>query len=188
MTALRCLPALLLLAACSPSGTVVPGATRDRVPTYIDTGMPGSDILYVESWVDGNITSSAVPAKVDSVWNALIRVQTELGLPVNFVDPRTYSTGVQAVRLRRIGDRRPSFFLDCGRGNAGEYANIYDIYLTLVTQVLPGKNGGSEVRTRMEAVAKDAAHGNTVVRCTSYRRLEKEIAQGIAARLAPPVS
>lgn len=183
MSTRRWIPIALLLSGCASSGSTLPGASVDRTTTYIDTGAAGAATLYVESWVNGNITTSALPGEPADVWDALLEVQAELELPVNFVDAQKRSTGMQAVRVRKLSNRRPGLFLDCGRGNAGEYANTYDVYVTLVSQVLPSEKGGSELRTQLEAVAKDAAHGNNTIRCTSSRRLEKEIAQGIRARL-----
>jgi hypothetical protein len=110
----------------------------------------------------------------------------ELGVPVTLVDRRARMLGTRDSRVRRIGEARPSRYLDCGSGLAGQYANIYDVYLTVVTQLLPAAEGGLEVRSQLEAAAKDAAHSNNPVRCTSKGVLEAEIVEKLRARLGGP--
>lgn len=177
----------LALAGCASAGSApsIPNATRERVPTYIDRGITGAQVTLLESWVEGNITSSRVAAAPEVVWSALLAEQAALELPVNLVDAGRRVTGVQEVRLRRIAGRRPSLFIDCGRGLNGEYANVYDVYLTLISEVIADpEEGGSQLRTRLEAQALDAAHGNAPIRCTSWRRLERSLAEAVRARIA----
>lgn len=177
--------AFLILAGCSASQSELPDSPRSqRTITDIESIEGGT--YTVEQIIESNIRRATLAGTPDAAWSALPGVLQELGVPVTMVDPRARILGTRDNRVRRIGESRPSRYLDCGSGLAGQYANIYDVYLTLVTQVFPAEEGSFEVRTQLEAAAKDAAHSNNPVRCTSKGVLEAEIVEGLRARVGSP--
>lgn len=176
------LVALALLAGCGSARTELPDTPRvHRAITQIETAEGAS--YTVTQVVEGNLRRTNIEGTPDAAWSALPGVFAELGIPVTMVDPRAKTIGTVEKRVRRLGNVRPARYLDCGSGMAGQYANIYDVYLTVVTQLHPAPGGGTEVRTQLEAAAKDAAHSNNPIRCSSRGVLEQAIAEALQTRL-----
>jgi hypothetical protein len=172
---------LLLLGACASSAVTLPAGQSERSVTLVDAG---SGTRTIDMVTEANIASMSIDAPPAAAWTALLRVYSDLGLEVSGADSRTHMVQMTNKRLRRIENRRMSAYLDCGSGNSGQYADSYDVYVTLQTQLLPAANGtGSTVRTQLEASARDAAHGNAPVRCTSRRTLERRIVAGLQEKL-----
>lgn len=178
----RLLPLALLLAGCVTASRDIPSTETERVVTSI--GMPAGGTVLVESQREGNITRTLLDAPPEVVWSALQQVQVDMRIPVNVVDTRTRITGMQEERLQRVLGRRPSWWLDCGAGLTGNHADQYEVTATLLNQVFPAGEGRAEVRTRFEASAKDRAHSNNAVRCTTTGRLERQIAEALRAAVA----
>lgn len=177
---------LLLLAGCTTGPVGLPaGPTTRRTVTDIQTA---EGTVSVTQMIDSNVRTATVPAAPDAAWGLLPAVFEELGVPVSMVDPRTRALGTTETRVRRLGQARPSRYLDCGSGMAGQHADLYDVYLTVVTQLHPAAEGSTEVRTQLEASAKDPGHGNNPVRCTSKGTLERAIVAELQKRLAGTAS
>lgn len=175
------LAVLSLLAGCAASQGLPDSPTTHRAVTEIETGEGRR--YSVAQMIESNLRTASVPGGVDAAWTALPPVFEELGIPVTMVDTDRRVLGTQEHRVRRLGSVRPARYLDCGSGMAGQYANLYDVYLTVITQLEPAEGGATQVRTQLEASAKDGGHGNNPVRCTSKGTLEKAIVDGLRARL-----
>lgn len=168
----------LLLGACASSAGDLPSVRTERVRTVIDTGAPNTSPFMVETVAETNIASDAAPGAPAALWPALVQVYADLGLEPNGADSRNYVLQVKDQRVRRLDGKLLSTFLDCGSGNNGQYANVYDVFVTLQTLLLPAEGGATTVRTQFEAYARDA-HSNAPIRCTSRRTLEKRIVEGL---------
>ncbi len=175
--------ALLLLGGCGSSRSGL-ARTSDvqHTTTEIETG---EGVTYsISQIVERSVSTDLVDGTVEAAWKALPEVYRELGVPVTMVDPRTLMLGTADNRLSRIGKSRPSRYLDCGSGLAGLYANIYSVSVSVVTQVQPSEGGGISVDTQLEASARDPAHNNNALRCTTRGVLEREIVETLQARLS----
>jgi hypothetical protein len=170
----------LLLGSCATTAETLPSHQTERSVTLLDTG---SGTRTLDMLNEANIASMSIAAPPAAAWTALLNVYSDLGLQLSGADSRTHLVQVTNRRVRRIENRRMSAYLDCGSGNSGQYADAYDVYMTLQTQLLPGEDGTSTVRTRLEAVARDAAHGNAPIRCTSKRTLEQRIVAGLREKV-----
>jgi hypothetical protein len=175
----RLLSPLLLatLAACA-SGT---GAVRETRP------VPELSVPGLRGTMDAN---SAVPSSTaqlsaapDAVWNALVKVYGDLGLPVTGVDTGAKVLDSVDQRLRTVGGRRLTDLVDCG-GTYGS-ASTYDIYLTVRTQLKAGEAGGTLSSTQVTATARPPA-GSSRVQCASSGGLEQMIAAKLRDALGAP--
>lgn len=172
---------VLLLAGCAAAQPGLPESpTVTRRVTDIETS---EGRFSVTQMIESNLRTSALSGAPEAAWGALPGVFEELGIPVTMVDTKTRLLGTTEHRVRRLGKARLSRYLDCGSGMAGQHADLYDVYLTVVTQLHPGEGGATQVRTQVEASAKDGAHSNNPVRCTSKGTLEKAIVAGLQAKL-----
>lgn len=173
---------LFLLAGCGASQAGIAGAPRVQpTTTSIETGE--GNTYVISRMLERSVASATLPVEPDAAWSALPEVYRELGVPVTMVDARNRMLGTMDNRLSRIGSARPSRYLDCGSGLAGNYANIYHVFVTLFTQLEPAEGGGTAVHTQLEAAARDPAHSNNAIRCTTRGVLEKEIADALRARI-----
>lgn len=174
--------ALFLLAGCASQGGLAGTPRVQPTTTTIETSE--GNTYTVSQIVERSIASDPIEVAPDVAWRALPEVYRELGVPVTLVDARNRMLGTTENRLSRIGAQRPSRYLDCGSGLAGQYANVYHVFVTLVTQLEPAEGGGTTVHTQLEAAARDPGHSNNPIRCTTRGVLEKEIAEALRARVA----
>ena len=122
-------------------------------------------------------------ADAESVWRLLPDAFDTLGVPYSVVDASTRTIGSPGGRVNRMGSARPGRYLDCGSNMARQYADTYQVYLAVVTSVEEAEGGGVTLRTLLEATARDAAHSNGPIRCTTRGLLEREIAAFVEERL-----
>jgi len=105
-----------------------------------------------------------------------------LGLPINFLDRTGRRLGGTIARLLALEGRRPSAWLDCGRGaTATPYADQYDVALTVATRVVSaGESSTVETVVRAFSRARDVTAAP--LDCTSLRTLEARIAEPVEER------
>lgn len=125
----------------------------------------------------------ALDSSVVEAWNALPEVFAEMGFELDRADRRARIIGFEGLRLRRIDGERPSRYYDCGQGVTGPNADAYDVYLSVLAQVVPSTDG-SNLRVRTMAYAENAAHGNPAIGCGTNGRLEERIAEAVRGKLA----
>lgn len=172
----RILTCLVLAAAagCASGGGDTPvGAARDRVTTAQGRTGHNDDIRSVsdEQVVDGLILSA--PA---DVWPRLPIAFEELGIEVTYSDPARFAMGNRGFRVRRIDGKRPAEFLDCGYGNTAQpYANLYEVTMGIVVQLVEGEDGGTRAQVRVDGAAKPRGVSGHAVSCTTKRTLERRL-------------
>lgn len=170
--------ALLLagLAACA-SGAAPEGGAGPAiriVPTF-----PGAEILQRS---DARPLETLVPAPVDTVWQALVSVYQQLGIPTPALDARAHLLGNDAFAVQgRLGDQRMANYFNCGTGLTGEVASTARLKVSILSQLI-AQPGGTLLRTRAQATASNpqGASGDPVL-CRSTGRLENRIANTILA-------
>jgi hypothetical protein len=175
--ALLCLT--LLSSACASAGAPggVPETREDRNTVAITGGSAGLNLQLTR---EAAITTGALAAAPDSVWAAVPRVFAQLELPVTGVNTNSRVLTATGQRLRRIGGRSVAAFFECP-GPYGNAAASSDVYVTVVTQVLPGAGAGSStVRTEVAAHARSNTSGRQVP-CTTKGALEKQLMEALAA-------
>jgi hypothetical protein len=106
-----------------------------------------------------------------------------LQIETNYVDPGRGTIGNGNFRPRRLGGRSLSTFLDCGSGLTGPYADAYAVRMSLLVQLGPAQDGGTVVRTAIDAYAEDRAVSARPIHCSSRGTLERQIVTMISEML-----
>ena len=96
---------------------------------------------------------------------------------------RTLEIGNPGYTAGRIEGRRLSLFFDCGSSIGGARADRYQVTASVMVQISVG-DGGTLVRTRVGATAKQRNVSGNAVPCQSRRRLERRILELIGEELA----
>ncbi|KPJ95963.1 MAG: hypothetical protein AMS18_01910 [Gemmatimonas sp. SG8_17] len=126
------------------------------------------------------VSSHSVGAGVMDAWGALPAVYDSLRVPIAVVDTVNMRLGTGAFQPSRIGGKRLSRYLDCGRGMTGANADTYGVTISLVTWVSEQSGGGTQVHTAIQASAKARDVNSYPVNCSSKGVLEMEIAELVA--------
>lgn len=179
MRASPCL--LLLLSACaSPSADAV-DVTSPR-PAAVTSSGTSVDINIP---TERAIVSETVAATPADAWAALPKAWADLGIEVGESSRATRTlANPRLVLTRRLGSTPLSRYLSCGAGIQGPFADTYRIQMIIQSAVVAAQGGGVEIRTYLEAVARNPeGTSNVQVPCTSTQRLEREIAARVRAHL-----
>lgn len=170
---------LLVQAGCAASQAGV-SSYPPREETITITGADGVVAAEMRLTHDDYVAPSSVSATRAEVLAVLPAAFASVGLPAPEIDAQQGLAVVQPhVVMRRLGDARLSTLLDCGRGPAGLYADLYRIRLSVLTQVSAAEAGGSTVVTRVEATAQNTGGTSGNVRCTSFGQIEAGILSAI---------
>jgi hypothetical protein len=119
------------------------------------------------------------------VWNTLLDLDEELGLPLESADTTT-STVVFRLQTAtpRVAGRHASIFLDCGRGPGGTpRVDTYQLTLRLTVLVESIASDRTMVRTSMVAYARDRSTIADQIPCKSTGQFERRALAVLAARL-----
>lgn len=158
---------LVVLTACAQQtgGMSKPPARVDQV--HVESQHIDYDI---KSKVEGSEARATVPFPTAAVWQALPRAYSDLGLPVENVEP-SHRFLAGAVTVRRSFAGKPlSHFVDCGQGAVGPNANTYTVRIHVQTQADSSDLGETSIRTLVTASA--ASDGGNTVHCGSRGNLE----------------
>ncbi|HWK89018.1 MAG TPA: hypothetical protein VNP72_03460 [Longimicrobium sp.] len=160
------MPALLLATACASTPGVHYVTFRANAPTSLH------ELPY---------TPEAVRAALPLVY------KDDLGLPGGFAQNGggwDFMTPQLGVRGQLYG-RHNSDFIDCADAQPGpRLADTGHVTLAMITRLEPGSNGGTRVRTQLDArVRRREDTGGGSLPCASVGLLEEAIAAALAKRL-----
>jgi hypothetical protein len=182
---LRALPLLvLLLAGCASAGTsdVAPENSGLATSSFGGTGGLTADL---ELRNEASVSEGRVAPRVREVWAMMPEVFERLGIEIDMADPQTASLGNSGFRTRRIEGRQLSRYLDCGAGLAGPYADTYEVTASLLVQLFAAPEGGTVIRSVLDAYARARDVRSSAIHCQSRGELERRIwalVEEIAAR------
>lgn len=172
---------MVVLAACAaPSGEAV-DVTRPGPASVVASGTTVDVNLPTER----AIVTDEVDATPEAAWAALAKAYADLGIEVRETSRPARTLGnSRLVISRRLGGAPLSRYLSCGSGMQGAFADFYRIQMSIQSAVVPVPGAGVEIRTYLEAVARNPeGTSNTTVNCSSTRRLEREIAARVRAHV-----
>jgi hypothetical protein len=129
--------------------------------------------------------SVTIDAPLDRAWTALVAVYEELDLPMAVHDQSVsqLGTGNYRVRRNRIGKDPLSRYLDCGDGLTGEYANVYDVRLELLTTLRRVETDRTVLLVHVQASAKPRTASGHALPCTPNSRLAQRLGELVAEQL-----
>ena len=118
---------------------------------------------------------SPVAAAPATVWFAVKKVYADLDIPVVVENPSARQIGnPNFFKMRQIGGRSMTEFVDCGTGMTGPKAATYKIYISLLTMVIPDGKGGTTVQTTFVPTGQDMTGASTDrIPCGTTGRFEQ---------------
>ena len=129
-----------------------------------------------------------IPVHPGRALEALKVVYDQLGVPPSIYEPVTGRVGnTNFWKSRKLGDTALSSYLNCGDSLAGTIADIYRIYISLISEVRPDGKGGSQVETAFTASARnmEGTSGDRIP-CGTTGRLEDLIAKLVVQKAGAP--
>lgn len=169
---MRRLIVLVVLAGCA-SG---PPESHPS-PRAIFTGDHG--VLTTSTVEQGTVDS--VAAAPNAVMRALLSSYEEIGIKVTLIEPQAQRLGNPDFSASgSLGGERLSKLVKCGDSMTGSRADDSRIYLSVVSTVR-ARPGGSEIETRLEALARDERSGASADRlpCSTTGVLEGRIHRAV---------
>jgi hypothetical protein len=170
----------LVISACASSAPGSDIGARD--PTVRLTDGSGSS-LHIRP--TDAMAVSPMPFSAEAVWNVMASVFDSLGIAVGTLDPKKYVLGNTALKVHgRLGSVPLSRYIDCGQTQGFPSAETYDVHLSVLTQVTPGKEPNtSAIATLVEAAARPMQFKGDYSNCQSRGELEVRIPRVARARL-----
>jgi len=177
MRRLAVLMLAVVISGCASSpGSAISG--RDQTVRVSD----GSATLRVQP--SDPMAVANLPYTVDAVWNIMASVFDSLGIAVGTLDPDTRVIGNTELKVHgKLGPVSLSRYIDCGQTQGFPSAETYDVHMSVLTQVTPGKSNTATVATIVEAVARPAQFKGDYTRCETKGEIEARIPKIAAARL-----
>lgn len=172
---------LLSVAACSPttstSGPEKPGAS-ERVQTTV---APRETMDLTRQ---GMIHAVEFAYPREKVWNALIEVHDDLGIPLLSIDAKAgNAVYLFEGRSRKVAGKMVSSYIDCGMGGAGPRADTYQLSIRIIEQVVSTNDTMTRLSSELRATAKPAGMSADPVECSTTGELEKILVGLVGAKL-----
>lgn len=169
------------LAGCAPRGTSATPAVTPNLSTVILAGT--ADLQRVDLRNESSVGQRMVTGTLVEVWAVLPAVFAQLGIETTRVDSGEAVIGNPGYRARRIEGQRMSRYLDCGRSFGRDYADQYAVTLGVLVQLAPAADGGTIVRTVVDAYARDPSQNGSPVHCITWGSLERRVGDLVAEKL-----
>jgi hypothetical protein len=118
------------------------------------------------------------PVPVDSTLVLLQAAYATAMVPVTLVEPAQHRLGNPRFSVRsRLNGEPLSRVVGCGRALGTDHADRDQVFISIISTVRPGANGGSEVETLLTANAQDRTSGTAgeMITCQTTGVLETRI-------------
>jgi hypothetical protein len=174
---------ICVAAAAQKSGTPPKPAEEPEV-THINFEGSTLEIAWTR---DHHVSEKTLEVPSNLAWSAYPAAFAELGLDPNIIDSGQMVFGSAANHRHTLGKKRLSHFIDCGNMLGVSTADSYEVWVRLVSQIIPIDGSLSTVRTEVEATARAGDRPGETVRCSSNGALESRLAALLteeAAKLA----
>ena len=159
-----------------------PTVGHEQEVTHITLEGNSFDVMWTR---DRSVVERKLPVPADAAWTAFPAVFGELGIDPNVIDTRQMLVGnAGAVYRHDLAKQRLSHYLNCGSMMGLSSADMYDVYIRVISQVLPVDGGLSKVRTEVDAHAKAIDGSGESVPCSSTGLLESRIAKLLSREAA----
>ena len=147
-------------------GTVAPNQTMEL----------SRDVIFKATQFD---------ATREKVWNALLEAHDVLAIPLsNGSATQGTATFRDSNRIRTVGGRNASRYVDCGNGPAGPRADSYRLDVRITHHFENPSPNVTILSSTVEVWARNPGISSDPVACSSNGVLEREIAGMVATRLS----
>ncbi|MEP7064624.1 MAG: hypothetical protein ABI889_01195 [Gemmatimonadota bacterium] len=149
--------------------------------THINFEGSALDIAWTR---EHNVSEKTLELSSERAWSAYPAAFADLGLDPNIIDTRQMVFGSDGTHRYKLGKKRLSHFFECGNMLGVATADSYEVWVRLVSQIVPIDGSLSTVRTEVDAVARIGDRQGETVRCTSSGALESRLAALLAEEAA----
>lgn len=139
---------------------------------------------YVRFRADAPTSRHVLPYSVEAVWAALPRAYGEMQLPAGPASRGSLEFTTPQLRVQdQLYGRANSDFIDCGVVDGGRRLEDHgEVMLAMITRLEPGE-GGTVVRTQVDAYARRRDVASDPVSCTSKGVLEEAVVAALLRQL-----
>jgi hypothetical protein len=168
-------------ASCASSGS----SSGSEIPSPSDRIVASDNQTTYRTTVAPN-AKVPIPVAPSRAFAALKAVYEELGVPPGTNDPATGRFGnTTFFKTHKFGNEAISSYLNCGNSITGPAADIYRVYISLISVIRPDGKGASELETAFTGAAQnmEGTSSDRVV-CGTTGRLEERIRKGVLQKVA----
>lgn len=163
-------------------GGVQPTVAHEREVTHINLEGNSIDVVWTR---DRSVSEKKLPVPADAAWSAFPAVFGELGIDPNIIDSKQMVFGNAGAGYRHdLAKERLSHYVNCGNMIGLSSADSYEVFIRVISQVLPVDGGLSKVRTEVDAHARAVDGAEQNIPCSSTGLLESRIAKLLAREAA----
>jgi hypothetical protein len=176
---MRVIASILILSSCISVAAAAqksgppPKPSDEPEVTHINFEGSTLDIAWTR---DHHISEKTLEVPSNTAWSAYPAAFADLGLDPNIIDSGQMVFGSAANHRHTLGKTRLSHYFDCGNMLGVSTADSYEVWVRLVSQILPIDGSLSTVRTEVEATARAGDRPGETVRCSSTGALESRLA------------
>jgi hypothetical protein len=189
MSPLRPVLSLFVLGTACATGCATGGSTGGTettvAPSTASMVVGSSAITTMNVGVVNSYAAiaTAVPVSPDSAYRLLVRVWTQLAIPISQQAPLGRTVGNDGLDIRRhIAGMNMQDVLDCGDKMGLPNAETWDIHMNIMSYVTDDGKGGAVVSTKIQALGHDDSVSNRDwVACETKSDLEPKIGNMVKA-------
>lgn len=186
----RLLPLLAIVGACATGGATTGSAPQgdaiiiQNTQNIIQTG--GANSINLGSGTTTIIQASATQVNftADKVFAALAGVYESLSIPVTTMVTKDRMLGNLELKARaRLGSIPMRRILDCGSQMGDPNADLFQIIMSVSSEVRDNGDGSSTLSTVVQATGRPVQFAGNDVRCSPTGELENRIANALKLKL-----
>jgi len=158
-----------------------PKTSEEPEVTRINIENSAVDIAWTR---DQHVSERTLEVASNVAWSAYPATFADLGLDPNIIDSDQMIFGSVGDHRHTLAKKRLSHFFDCGTMLGVSTADSYEMWIRVISQIVPIDGRLSTVRTQVEATARAGDRPGETVLCASTGLLESQIAKLLAQEAA----
>lgn len=167
------LSSCISVAAAAQKSSPPPKPAEEPEVTHINFEGSALDIAWTR---DHHVSEKTLEVSSNLAWSAYPAAFADLGIDPNIIDSGQMVFGSAANYRHTLGKKRLSHYFDCGNMLGVSTADSYEVWIRLISQIIPIDGSLSTVRTEVEATARAGDRPGETVRCSSTGVLESRLA------------
>jgi len=145
------LASVLGVAAGAQTSAAPPKASDDPEVTRINFEGSALEIAWTR---DRHVSEKTLDVPSNTAWAAFPATFADLGIDPNIIDSDQMIFGSVGDHRHTLAKKRLSHFFDCGTMLGVSTADSYEMWIRVISQIVPIDGRLSTVRTQVEATAR----------------------------------
>ena len=167
------LASCISIAASAQTAASPPRTSEQPEVTRIHIENSAVDIAWTR---EQHVSERTLDVPSNVAWSAYPAAFADLGLEPNIIDSDQMIFGSAASHRHTLAKKRLSHFFDCGNMLGVSTADSYEVWVRIISQIVPIDGRLSAVRSQVEATANASDLPGGSVRCSSNGLLESRLA------------